>query len=225
VRLSKVTQPIRPPARGLARVYLQLDPGESCILRTFATGDALKESRGWRYAVRGGDPQPVTGSWRVHFLEGGPELPKDFQATELSSWTNRDDPEAKRFAGTARYTIEFDRATVEAQDWLLDLGRVCESARVRVNGKHVATVWCQPFQVHVGEFLREGKNTLEVDVTNLAANRIADLDRRGVNWKSFHEINFVNKSYKPFDASHWPPRDSGLLGPVRLIPLRFLTHS
>jgi len=57
------------------------------------------------------------------------------------------------------------------------------------------------------------------EVTNLAANRIRDLDRRGVPWKNFHEINFVNIDYKPFDASEWLLAPSGLLGPVRLVPL------
>ena len=66
---------------------------------------------------------------------------------------------------------------------------------------------------------QDGRNVLEVEVTNLAANRIADLDRRHVNWKSFYEINFVNHGYQPFDASAWPLRDSGLLGPVTLGPL------
>ena len=61
------------------------------------------------------------------------------------------------------------------------------------------------------------KNVLEIEVTNLAANRIADLDRRKVPWKQFHEINFVNIDYKLFDASAWPALDSGLLGPVRLL--------
>jgi hypothetical protein len=88
-----------------------------------------------------------------------------------------------------------------------------------VNGREVATVWCAPFRIPVGKFLRAGRNTLEVEVTNVAANRIADMDRRGVPWKNFHEINFVGKDYKPFDASKWPLRDSGLLGPVRLIPV------
>jgi hypothetical protein len=59
---------------------------------------------------------------------------------------------------------------------------------------------------------------LEVEVTNLSANRIADMDRREVNWKKFYEINFVNIGYRKFDASGWPAMDSGLLGPVRLIP-------
>jgi hypothetical protein len=41
-----------------------------------------------------------------------------------------------------------------------------------------------------------------------------------VKWKYFREINFVNVKYKPFDASNCPLRDSGLLGPVRLIPVK-----
>jgi len=201
-------------------IYLQLQPGESCIVRTFA--EAVNAPT-WPYRRVAGEGQTLTGTWRVHFAESGPALPADFETTQLASWTARDDVEAKRFAGTARHTIEFDLPDIAAaQDWLLDLGRVCDSARVSVNGRDVATVWSRPFELRVGPFLKHGRNELTIEVTNLAANRIADLDRRGVNWKSFYEINFVNKDYKPFDASKWPPRDSGLLGPVRLIPLREL---
>jgi cellulase/cellobiase CelA1 len=96
---------------------------------------------------------------------------------------------------------------------------VAESARVRVNGHDAATLWCAPFCAEVGRFLRAGENLLEVEVTNVAANRIRDLDRRHVDWKSFYEINFVNRNYRPFDASGWPVRDSGLLGPVTLKPM------
>jgi hypothetical protein len=67
--------------------------------------------------------------------------------------------------------------------------------------------------------LKKQDNVLEVEVTNVSANRIRDLDRRGVNWKNFHDINIVNINYKPFDASDWPLTDSGLLGPVTLTPL------
>jgi hypothetical protein len=37
-----------------------------------------------------------------------------------------------------------------------------------------------------------------------------------VPWKNFHEINFVNIDYRPFNAADWPLTDSGLLGPVTL---------
>jgi hypothetical protein len=60
---------------------------------------------------------------------------------------------------------------------------------------------------------------LDVEVTNVSANRIRDLDRQGAQWRNFHDINFVNINYRPFDASDWPLADSGLLGPVTLTPL------
>jgi len=56
-------------------------------------------------------------------------------------------------------------------------------------------------------------------VTNVAANRIRNLDLRGVDWKKFHDINFVNIEYKPFDASEWEVKEAGLMGPVEIIPL------
>ena len=101
---------------------------------------------------------------------------------------------------------------------MLDLGKVCESARVRLNGRNIGTLFSVPFKVAVGQFLREGRNTLELEVTNLSANRIADMDRRRIYWKKFYRTNFVNLRYEQFDASNWPLMDSGLLGPVRLIP-------
>src|SRR5262249_24681725 len=139
---------------------------------------------------------------------------------ELKSWTVLGDDEAKRYAGTARYDIEFYGPAAKANGWLLDLGKVGDSARVKLNGQAVGTLWSIPFQANVTDKLKYGKNRLEVEVTNVGANRIADMDRRKVNWKYFYDINVVNLSYKPLDASDWPLRDSGLLGPVRLIPLR-----
>jgi hypothetical protein len=203
-----------------AEVYLQLGPGESCILKTFTERQAQGPT--WSYLNSAGDPEPIEGTWKVEFVDGGPELPASFEAAELASWTLRDDAEAQRFGGTARYTIEFTLEATPADKWRLDLGQVCESARVKINGQEVGTLWCKPFQVEVGQFLRPGKNVLEIEVTNLAANRIRDLDRRGVNWKYFYDINFVNRDYRPFDASQWPLKESGLLGPVTLEPMQYI---
>jgi len=51
------------------------------------------------------------------------------------------------------------------------------------------------------------------------ANRIRDMDIKGIKWRNYHEINFVNINYKPFDASKWEPQPSGLLGPVTITPV------
>jgi hypothetical protein len=201
--------------------FLQLAPGESRIVRT--TRETVSSNRSfWREFEPAGAPVALAGKWSVTFTKGGPELPPAFETTELKSWTDLGGDEAKRFAGTARYHIEFDIPAAKAEDWLLDLGDVRETARVRLNGKEAGILWSIPMHVRVGEFLKPGRNVLELDVTNLAANRIRDMDQRKVDWKIMREINFVNINYKPFDASGWTLMPSGLLGPVTLTPLKAL---
>jgi hypothetical protein len=159
----------------------------------------------------------IEGSWGVEFIEGGPELPPPFNTQRLASWTEQAGKEGERFGGTARYTIGFT-PDVDAKRYLLDLGHVAESARVSLNGKPVATLIGPPYRVEIGPLLAEN-NVLEIEVTSTAANRIRDLDRRGVKWRIFKDINLVNINYQPFDASDWPVRPAGLLGPVTLTPL------
>jgi len=138
---------------------------------------------------------------------------------ELKSWTEIGDKEATRFAGTGRYSIEIDIPRA-ADNWVIDLGDVRESARVFINGKETAGLFSVPFSAPVGKYLKVGRNLLEIEVTNLSANRIRDLDIREVNWKIFRDINFVNHNYIKFDASEWPLTPSGLLGPVTLTPMK-----
>jgi hypothetical protein len=88
-----------------------------------------------------------------------------------------------------------------------------------LNGSDLGTLITPPFRVAVDKLKRKG-NLLEVEVTNVSANRIRDLDRRGVKWKTFNDINVVNLAYQPFNAANWPLTDSGLLGPVTLTPLK-----
>lgn len=193
-------------------VYLRLEPGASLILRTF---DEPVQGEAWRYLEPSGESVALSGEWRVDFVDGGPALPETYTTAELGSWTARGGA-AEAFAGTARYTLEF--AGPADGDWVLDLGRVAESARVRLNGQELGTVFARPFVVPVPAGVLRGEgNVLEVEVTNVSANRIRDLDRRGVEWRIFHDINFVNIDYQPFDASGWEVREAGLLGEVRLV--------
>ena len=201
------------------KVRLQLRAGESVILRAFA--DKKVEGPAWSYWQTNGQPVEITGSWNVKFLEGGPTVPADFQTAKLASWTTFADTNCQAFAGTAKYETTFDAPTPHAArrtPHFLDLGNVAQSARVKLNGKDYGTLITPPFRVVVDN-LRPTGNTLEVEVTSVAANRIRDLDRRGVPWKTFRDINIVDINYKPFDASNWPLTDCGLLGPVTLTPV------
>lgn len=201
-------------------VFLQMRPGQSLVIRTYDGAPPVGPA--WSY-LRANPEQAraIGGDWNIHFAEGGPVLPKDYRSFHLVSWTTGDDLAAKRFAGTAVYSLKFvpQPDPTGAQEHWLDLGRVADSARVRLNGHDIATLWCAPFGVELGKFMQPGENLLEIEVTNVAANRIRDLDIRHVNWKSFYEINFVGKNYRPLDASTWPIRESGLLGPVVLTPV------
>jgi hypothetical protein len=199
-------------------VWLDLRPGESLFLRAFES--QAVEGPAWQSGEPMGAPIELSGKWEVSFLEGGPELPKAHETTAASalpSWTTFPDEETKRFQGTAKYRHLFSLTELPVDNFRLELGKVCASARVVLNGQPLGTAWSEPFTIDVpGSALRPGENVLEIEVTNLAANRIADLDRRNVEWKIFKEINIVNREYKPLDAASWPTLDSGLLGPVRL---------
>ena len=204
---------LRDAVDGATESYLQLRPGESLVMKTQAEP---AEGPPWRYE-HAGTITAIDGPWDVAFVEGGPALPADTTMEKAASWTTLDDPAAKVFSGAATYSTTFEVAdTASAADWVLGLGDVRESARVRVNGNDVATLFAIPFRVSIGDFVKTGTNTLDDEVTSPGDNRIADMDRRGVEWRIFYEINYVNIKYKPFDASSWPPMPSGLLGPVRL---------
>jgi hypothetical protein len=192
-------------------IYLQIPAGDSVVLRVF--DNTTVGGPAWNYWQTNGQPVEISGQWNVKFILGGPTLPADFQTARLASWTTFPDTNSQRFAGTVRYSITFDSPA--SGRCLLDLGDVRQSARVRVNDKDYGTLIASPFRVVVDN-LKPKNNLLAVEVTGVSANRIRDLDRRGVLWKNFHDINFVNIDYQPFNAANWPLTDSGLLGPVTL---------
>jgi hypothetical protein len=202
---------------GRVRVYLQLESGQSLIVRT--AHQRQRRLPAWQYTTRVGEGQTLAGEWQAEFLRGGPALPMPLRLAALRSWTELDDPALQSFSGTARYRISFDAPAKRADGWLLDLGDVREAARVTLNGQEVGRAWSLPFTLRLPGKLKPRGNVLEIEVTNLPANRVRDLDLRKVDWKLMKEINLVNLRYKPFDASGWDVAPSGLLGPVRLVPL------
>lgn len=223
VKLSKtfksavVLNPWRPDNIGVVtsdKIPLNLAPLESIIIRTF--DDRSIEGEPWALAAEGTATE-ISGPWKIEFTSGGPELPKAAELAKTAAWTTLEDPAVKNFSGTARYASTFEFKEKAGTKVSLNLGKVAQTARVFLNGSVVGVSWCPPHVLDLTKQIKPGVNELAIEVTSLAANRIADLDRRKVDWKRFHEINFVNIDYKPFDASTWPMMESGLIGPVRLI--------
>ena len=201
---------------GKIKVRIQLLPGETCFLLAQSSQSGSMDS--WTYLDNEERAQIIDGTASVKFVSGGPVIPAVMKLDQIKPWTGNGDSDADRFSGSATYTINFNLSKVDATEYILDLGEVYETAYIKLNGKEVGYLWGIPFRIRVGEFLKKGENVLEVEVANLMANRIKDMDMRSIQWRNYHEINFVNLAYKPFDASDWDVMTSGLKGPVKLIP-------
>jgi len=170
----------------------------------------------------------LTGTWKVDFIEGGPVIPVSQETKKLVSWTELGGADTENFSGTAKYSLNFELPVVKTAGWILELGDVYNSARVRLNGKNIGILITPPYQIRVRNEIHQGMNTLEVEVSNLSANRARFLDRSGnKDWKTYYNIGFLSRDKvydkipgsNQFDATDWPVMTSGLLGPVRLIPL------
>jgi alpha-L-rhamnosidase len=201
------------------KVRLQLKSGQSIIVRSNYHVTA-KESK-WKYTEPVGTAINLENNkWKLQFTEGGPILPKQKILNKIQPWTNfTDDSTTQSFSGTAVYSTTFTIKN-KAANYLLQLDKLYESARIIINGKDAGLIWSLPYELKVGQLLKEGKNTISIEVCNLMANRMRNMDRNGEVWRNYHEINFVNINYKNFDASNWKVQPSGLDGAITLNPLK-----
>lgn len=210
------------------KVHVQLTSGESVILRTFnaLSADKIMAESGadgklpdYKYYNPDEAAAVTLTRWTLRFVESAPKVETvQFAMERPKSWTELGDTVCDVTMGTGVYSTTF--AVKDASvGYLLDLGDVRESARVRINGKECGVLFAVPFRMDISKYLHEGDNKLEIEVTNLPANRIAKLDRDGVQWRRFKEINVVDLNYKKKDYSDWAPVASGLNSDVHLIPL------
>lgn len=206
-------------------IFLQLAPGESCIVQTGSTKfTGIK----FPYTETNGEAITINGDWKLKFLSGGPSLPATSTVSQLQSWTELNIAGVKEFSGTAEYSISFKKPTGNATAWLLDLGDVKESATIILNGTKITTLIGPTYLATIPAAQLKTINQLQIIVTNGMANRIIDLDKRGVQWKKFYNINMSARLAENrgadglFTAAKWSPKPSGLLGPVTLTPLKII---
>lgn len=216
---------LKPVQDDVIEVYLQLMPGESCILQMY-----YRPVKGPQYPFleAAGNRIEIPGPWKISFISGGPVLPDEVSVNIPIAWTDLEGEAFRKFSGTARYSVTFPGPEGNAEVWLLDMGRIAESASVRLNGKDLATLFGPHYYVRIPAEELEEKNLLEIDVSNLMANRIADLDRQTSEWKKFYNINFPARFPENrgedglFTAKEWTPKPSGLIGPVTITPMKIM---
>lgn len=198
------------------RVSLDLRSGESIILKT--SDRSLSFGQPEELRAQDGERIMLDGPWTLSFAESAPKVDSTFILDSLRTWESLGDPVAAVTMGTGVYVTRVSLSPEEAAArWKIELGDVRESARAYVNGEYIGCAWAVPFSLDCGTCLKAGDNEIRIEVTNLPANRIADMDRRGVRWRIFKDINMVDIQYKPSDYSAWEPVPSGLNSPVSLV--------
>jgi len=181
-------------------------------------------------------PIEISGEWDLTFPTNW-GAPEKVTFEKLMSWTESTNSGVKYFSGTATYTKEIDIPAADlgsGRGLWLDLGRVKNLAEVFVNGKSLGILWKPPFRVNLTGMAQPGKNKLEIKITNLWPNRLIGdeqlPDDRQWNGKRLAEWPQWVLDGKPSPTGrftfttwhHWTKDDalleSGLLGPVQLIP-------
>ena len=213
-------------------IEVNLKSGESRILITsdkpvneWKLGSKVKVSEKEKFAASDSKTIDLTANaWNLSFTEEAPKVGENFNLKGLKSWENLSE-KAKVMMGTGVYETTFKLSKDDAQkQWAIDLGDVRESARVYINNKYVGCAWAVPYILNCKDALNKGKNTIRIEVTNLPANRIAELDRQGVKWRKMKEINVVDIDYKKTTYEKWTPVPSGLNSSVKLVELKNYNH-
>ena len=205
-------------------IMINLRSGESRILLSsgrplndWGISDSIARAPYRKYADEDSRAIDITkGKWSLSFTEEAPRVKQRYKLNRLQTWESLGDSAAVTM-GTGVYTTSFKLSAEDSRrNWQIDLGDVRESARVYINDIYVGCAWAVPFVLDCKNALRKGRNTIRIEVTNLPANRIADMERRGIKWRKMKEINMVDINYKKTTYENWAPVASGLNGSVIL---------
>jgi len=133
----------------------------------------------------------------------------------LQDWTLSDNDSIKYYSGTGIYKNDIELPDI-AQDksYYLDIGKTMVMAKVTVNGQYAGGAWTAPWRVDISDYIKPGKNQIEISVVNNWMNRlIGDSrlpeDQRG----TWCPIN-------PYNQDH-TLQSSGLMGPVTVYSIKY----
>ncbi|NQY10250.1 MAG: glycoside hydrolase [Flavobacteriales bacterium] len=179
----------------------------------------------------------IKGSWDIEFLKEHDYAAKHV-FNNLTDWIDHDNENINYYSGTAVYNkvFEWNHGIDSSRNrYILDLGNVKIVAEVKLNGENLGVHWMPPFKVDITDALKNGKNQLEVKITNQWTNKLIGDERFPASYD--YEIEYLPKS----DMMDWyvnnepmpdgqrttfctgvfyskddPLMPSGLLGPVQI---------
>lgn len=174
-------------------------------------------SKGKSISGAGKAPKPagervctIDGPWELAF-QAGRGAPEKATFGKLASFTDSEDEGIRYFSGTVTYTKHFNFSGSNAEEPLwIDLGKVCEMARVNLNGTDLGLAWKMPYRLYATGALRQGDNELKIEVTNSWANRLIGDEQPSVT----ERITYTSHQ---FYTAGSPLVQSGLIGPVCIV--------
>ncbi len=191
------------------RLTLRLPPAGSLFVVFAGRPESARAAEQLTAAASVAAPLEIVGPWEVRFP---PNLgaPPSRTFGKLVSWTSVPEDGVKYFSGTATYVKDFELpadALPRGRRVILDLGQLRNVAEVTLNGRHLGILWKPPFEVDVTGVIRSGRNQLEIELTNLWANRLVGDARLPEQQRLMRMAQRL-----PVQG----PLESGLLGPVLL---------
>ncbi|MBR7106451.1 MAG: hypothetical protein IKC88_05635, partial [Opitutales bacterium] len=174
-------------------------------------------------------PMDISTDWEVEFPKNR-GAPNSAKFSKLESWTKNNNLGIRYFSGIATYTkkIELKQQMFEKNRRIvLSLGKVADVARVKINGKNVATLWHAPFECDITGFVSKGENTISIEIANRWPNRmigdakLAKSSDVGVpKWITQKRPNDTDRISFALTKKMWSaseePLESGLLGAVKI---------
>lgn len=189
------------------KVPLILQPNESLFIVFRQAAGKAKSSR-----LEANFPSKSTllelqGPWTVSFKDTlrGPKSPVIFNT--LYDWSTSKADEIKYYSGTAVYSSTFRIKSLPSDKNLsINLSYVADMAKVKINGQYAGGVWTFPYELNIGNYLKKGLNTIEIEVVNTWVNRLMGDSKLPVDKRNTWTVHYP----KP----DTPLKKSGLIGPV-----------
>ena len=202
---------------GTTTVPLKLEAFESAFIvfreKTARTEDILD--------MKANYPEPTVidpnvAPWKVKFETGkvkrGPE--NEIVMNQLADLALSANENIRYYSGTINYTSDFEMTENAKGNVYADLGKVAVMAKVKVNGQYAGGVWTAPYRIDITNYVKQGRNSLEIEVVNTWVNRLIGDSRLPLSERPTYAFN------NPWTPDS-PLQKSGLLGPVSIYRIAY----
>ncbi len=138
----------------------------------------------------------------------GEERPLSMNLKELKDWREIKELKYCSFRGIYSSTFHLSKEMINKKNRiLLSVGKIYDVGIVKINGKSYDPLFKHPFTIDITESIKEGENSVEIEVVPTIRNRLVGYGKKQKEWKQFKK-----KRLAP----------TGLIGPVTIFNKRLI---